>query len=210
MTEKETLEELTRQTKEKERWPEFLANWIAGLDSPSMKVIAKCLWLIGETGYAYPAMFTPDIFARVAGFLSHSEPLLRARAANALGRMGRGNSALIVPYLNGLMEMLSDSDGEVRLSAIWACENNANNSPEAFAESMHRFAPLLSDPCERTRMEAPEIFRVMGKRLPESVSPFRDMLFTLSETDTNRVVRIHALGAVKAMDKAKEGSVCPK
>ena len=47
-------------------------------------------------------------------------------------------------------------------------------------------------------MEAPEIFRVLGKRKPEFVSPFIEELQRISETDDNRVVKIHCQGAIKA------------
>ena len=46
-------------------------------------------------------------------------------------------------------------------------------------------------------MEAPEMFRVMGKRKPEFVRPYIEQLRTLSETDGNRVVRIHCQGVIK-------------
>ena len=45
---------------------------------------------------------------------------------------------------------------------------------------------------------APEIFRVLGKRRPEFVRPFVAQLQRISETDDNRVVRIHCLGAIRA------------
>lgn len=47
-------------------------------------------------------------------------------------------------------------------------------------------------------MEAPEIFRVLGRRRPEFVKPYVEKLRTLAETDPNRVVRIHCQGAIKA------------
>lgn len=47
-------------------------------------------------------------------------------------------------------------------------------------------------------MEAPEIFRVLGKRKPEFVRPFVEQLQRIAESDGNRVVRIHCLGAIKA------------
>lgn len=47
-------------------------------------------------------------------------------------------------------------------------------------------------------MEAPEIFRVLGKRVSELVMPYIEKLTYLSENDSNRVVRIHAKGAIKA------------
>ena len=60
------------------------------------------------------------------------------------------------------------------------------------------FAELLGDRDDRVRMEAPEIFRVLGKRRPEFVTPYLETLRRLSETDPNRVVRIHCAGAIKA------------
>ena len=51
-------------------------------------------------------------------------------------------------------------------------------------------------------MEAPEIFRVLGKRRPEFVRPYVEELQRISETDDNRVVRIHCQGAIKATEKA--------
>ena len=63
------------------------------------------------------------------------------------------------------------------------------------------FGKLLHDPDDKVRMEAPEIFRVLGKRRPEFVRPYIGQLLEMSETDENRVVRIHCLGAVKAASR---------
>ncbi len=46
-------------------------------------------------------------------------------------------------------------------------------------------------------VEAPEIFRVLGKHRPEFVRPYLEHLRQISEIDENRVVRIHCLGAIK-------------
>ena len=63
---------------------------------------------------------------------------------------------------------------------------------------MEAFAKLLKDENDKVRMEAPEIFRVFGKRRPEFVRPYIGLLKSISETDENRVVRIHSLGAIRA------------
>ena len=60
------------------------------------------------------------------------------------------------------------------------------------------FAELLHDSDERVRMEAPEMFRVLGKRRPEFVEPYLNQLRSIAKSDCNRVVRIHCLGAIKA------------
>ena len=60
------------------------------------------------------------------------------------------------------------------------------------------FENLLCDLDDKVRMEAPEFFRVLGKRRPEFVRPYVVQLRKLSETDKNRVVRIHCLGAIRA------------
>lgn len=60
------------------------------------------------------------------------------------------------------------------------------------------FEELLYDADDKVKMEAPEIFRVLGKRRPEFVRPYMEQLRQISETDENRVVRIHCLVAIKA------------
>ena len=60
------------------------------------------------------------------------------------------------------------------------------------------FEKLLYDENDKVRMESPEIFRVLGKRRPEFVRPYVEQLKKIAETDSNRVVRIHSLGAIKA------------
>ena len=69
------------------------------------------------------------------------------------------------------------------------------------------FAVLLGDGDERVRMEAPEMFRVVGRRRPEFVAPYVEQLRNTAETDSNSVVRIHCQGAVRATmlsDKPKK------
>lgn len=83
-------------------------------------------------------------------------------------------------------------------SVIWASENIATNTPDIYENYMTIFETLLHDEDDKVRMEAPEIFRVLGKRRPEFVSPYVEQLQSISQTDENRVVRIHCLGAIKA------------
>ena len=90
---------------------------------------------------------------------------------------------------------------KVRLSFIWASENIATNTPDIYENYMPVFEQLLYDADDKVRMEAPEIFRVLGKRRPEFVRPYVEQLKQISETDDNRVVRIHCLGAMKAFPK---------
>lgn len=99
-----------------------------------------------------------------------------------------------------MFRFASDEDARVRLSFIWASENIATNMPDVYKNYMAIFAELLHDADDKVRMEAPEIFRVLGKRRPELVRPYLDLLLQISETDDNRVVRIHCLGAIKATE----------
>ena len=73
-------------------------------------------------------------------------------------------------------------------------------APDPYETRMAVFSTLLRDPDDRVRMEAPEIFRVLGKRRPMFVRPYLALLRTVAETDENRVVRIHCLGAIRAAD----------
>ena len=64
--------------------------------------------------------------------LEDEHPKIRERAVNALGRIGRADKNLIIPYLDKIMKMRKDQADDVRLAFVWACENIATNAPELF------------------------------------------------------------------------------
>ena len=197
MTEEELYKELGILTKDKDKWKEAIPYVSSLLSHDSVKILAKALWLLGEMGFIYPQS-VQDAVPAIASFLDSPEPLLRERAINALGRIGRGSYQVIERYWTGLFRFASDEEPKVRLAFIWASENIAVNTPDIFEDLMPVFEKLLHDADDKVRMEAPEIFRVLGKRRPEFVRPYLEQLRQISETDSNRVVRIHCLGAIKA------------
>ena len=197
MTESELYKELGILTKHKDRWKESIPYVSSLLTHDSVKIQAKALWLLGEMGLIYPQS-VQNAVPTIASFLDSPEPLLRERAVNALGRIGRGEYSVIEPYWAGLFHFASDEEPKVRLAFIWASENIATSTPDIYAVHMSVFAELLHDADDKVRMEAPEIFRVLGKRRPGFVRPYLEQLRQISETDENRVVRIHCLGAIKA------------
>ncbi|MBO4530369.1 MAG: hypothetical protein J5767_06995 [Paludibacteraceae bacterium] len=127
--------------------------------------------------------------------------LLRERALNALGRIGRAQFELVQPYWEKMFELATDSIPQVRLSFIWASENIATNTPDPYEAYMPLFANLLEDNDDKVRMEAPEMFRVMGKRRPQMVTPYLNRLQWMAVNDTNPIVRIHSAGAIRAIGK---------
>jgi HEAT repeat protein len=197
MIESKLYKELGELTKNKARWKEAIPYVSSLLSHDSVKIQAKALWLLGEMGLVYPQS-VQDAVATIASFLDSPEPLLRERAINAIGRIGRGRYQVIEPFWPGLFHFASDEEPKVRLAFIWASENIAANTPDIFEDLMPVFEKLLHDADDKVRMEAPEIFRVLGKRRPEFVRPYLEQLRQISETDSNRVVRIHCLGAIKA------------
>ena len=190
MTESETESELYKElgglTKEKDRWEESIPYVASLLPHESIKIQAKALWLLGEMGLIYPQT-VQDTVPAIAFFLNSPEPLLREHAVNALGRIGRGSYSVIEPYWTNLCRFASDEEPKVRLAFIWASENIATNTPDIYEHHMPVFGDLLHDVDEKVRMEAPEIFRVLGKHRPEIVRPY-----------VEHVVRIHCLCAIKA------------
>ena len=197
MTEAELYRELEKITKNKEKWKESIPYVFSLLTYDSVKIQAKALWMLGEMGLIYPQSVLASV-PTIASFLDSPEPLLQERAISALGRIGRGSYPVIEPYWASLFRFASDEEPKVRLSFIWASENIATNAPDIYEDYMPVFEKLLYDADDKVRMEAPEIFRVLGKRRSEFVLPFVDELQRISETDSNRVVRIHCLGAIKA------------
>ncbi len=199
MNESELYKELGALTKDKGKWEGSIPYVSSLLAHESVKIQGKALWLLGEMGLIYPQP-VHDAVPTIASFLESPESLLRERALNALGRIGRGNYLLIEPYWTGLFRFAYDAEPKVRLAFIWASENIATNTPDIYEDHMPVFAELLRDKDDKVRMEAPEIFRVLGKRRPEFVRPFVEQLRQMSEIDENRVVRIHCLGAIKVTE----------
>lgn len=199
MNESTLYKELGALTKDKDKWEKSIPCVSSLLTHDSVKIQAKSLWLLGEMGLIYPQSMQ-DAVPAIASFLDSPEPLLRERAVNALGRIGRGSYPAIEPHWVGLFRFASDEASKVRLAFIWASENIAMNAPDIYEGHMPIFEKLLHDADDKVRMEAPEIFRVLGKRRPEFVKPYVEQLREISETDENRVVRIHCLGAVKTVN----------
>ncbi len=198
MNESELYKELGVLTKDRDRWKESIPYVSSLLNHESEKIQAKALWLLGEMGLVYP-LSVQDSVPVIASFCDSPIPLLRERAVNALGRVGRGSFQVIRLYWESLFSFATDEESQVRLSFIWASENIATNSPDLYEHYMPVFEELLHDTDDKVRMEAPEIFRVLGKRKPEYVRPYAELLKRISETDSNRVVRIHCQGAIKAI-----------
>ena len=88
MIESELYKELGLLTKDKDRWKESIPYVSSLLTHESVKIQAKALWLLGEMGLAYP-LSVQDTVPVIASFLDSPEPLLRERAVNTLGRIGR-------------------------------------------------------------------------------------------------------------------------
>ena len=201
---KKILSELRAITKDKTSWNMAIDAVSAKLGGQySADVKAKALWLLGEMGLQYPLQMQPYI-KQIAGYLTDDNPKLRERSVNALGRIGRANKDLILPHFDTMMNMRFDTAEAVRLAFVWACENIGTNAPELFCDKLDLFYELMTDKGERVRIEAPEMFRVMGKRLPHSVEPYLEKLARFAEHDPHPVVRIHTSGAIRITKKALE------
>ena len=119
MTVDELYKELGILTKNKDKWKDNISYVAALLEHESEKIKAKALWLLGEMGLLYPDDVkdtVPDIFS----FCKSKSPLLRERAVNALGRIGRADYHLIEAHWEELFRFADDEESKVRLSFIWA------------------------------------------------------------------------------------------
>jgi len=199
MTDSELYKSLSALTKNKGVWEEQIPYVESLLSADSVKIKSKALWMLGEMGLAFPSSIKNSVDA-IASFLDSTESILRERAINALGRIGRGCFNSVEPYWDDLFRFAHDEDASVRLAFIWASENIATNTPDPYKDHMPLFAELLHDSDDRVRMEAPEIFRVLGKRKPDFVKPYIERLRNIAETDSNRVVKIHCQGAIRAVE----------
>ncbi len=201
---KKILNELREITRDKDRWKSGISD-VASLlnDNHSVEIKSKALWLLGEMGLKQPDEIKSHI-SDIASYLDDEDSKLRQRSANAIGRIGRSNSDLVIDYLDKLMKLRYDESGDVRHAFIWAAENIATNDPELFSNKLDIFYDMISDSNDKVRIEAPEIFRVIGKRKGECVRPWLDKLEYYAENDENDIVRIHSAGAIRITRKALE------
>lgn len=200
----DTLKELRDVTKNRASWKrniDIVAEKLS--EEHSVPVKAKALWLLGEMGLKYPEEIERHV-ENIASYMKDADSKLRERSVNAVGRIGRGNEKLIIPNLKILMEMRHDECENVRHAFIWACENIASTAPELFCEKLDIFYEMIGDSSEKVRIEAPEMFRVIGKRKPEYVKPYLTELEWVSKNDENPIVRIHSEGAVRITKKINE------
>jgi HEAT repeat protein len=202
MDDEAILTQLRDITKQRMSW-DVKIDEVASIlgEDYSPKVRAKALWLLGEMGLKHPGEISAYV-ADIASYMDSSDSKLRERSANALGRIGRGDVSLVADYIENLMELRFDTDENVRHAFIWACENIATNNPEMFCDNLDIFFDMISDSSDKVKIEAPEMFRVVGKTKPECVIPYLERLEEISQNDANRVVRIHSAGALKATRKA--------
>lgn len=208
MNETELYRELGALTKRRQEWRENI-SWVGALlDHALPRIVAKALWLLGEMGLRHPVEVEPFV-GKVASFLESPEELLRERALNALGRIGRGRFESVEPFLERMSGLGRDGHPRVRLAFVWASENIATQTPDPYGDCLPLFAGLLHDTDDRVRMEAPEMFRVLGKRRPGMVEPYLETLRGMAENDPHPVVRIHCGGAVRAVGKGRS-AVFPK
>ena len=206
LDEKAILSDLKDITRNKESWKENIDDVASKLNEDSSDVKAKALWLLGEMGLKYPGEIKGHV-NDIASYLEDENPKLRERSTNAIGRIGRSDENLIIPHLDRLMKMRHDESENVRHAFIWACENIATSAPELFCEKLEIFYEMISDSSEKVRIEAPEMFRVIGKRKPDYVKPYLEKLEWISENDENPIVRIHSAGAVRITKKAMK-NIC--
>lgn len=87
MNEAETYKELVGLTKDKAALIENAPRVASLLGCKSVKIRAKALWLLGETGLERPELVRESL-PEIASFLDSPEPLLRERALGALKAMG--------------------------------------------------------------------------------------------------------------------------
>lgn len=196
------LKELREITKNQKFWLKNIDDVANYLNNDYSDVIcAKALWILGEMGLKHPGEIENHIES-IVSYLESTNPKLRERSTNAIGRIGRANKNLIIPYFDKLMKMRHDKSQDVRHAFIWACENIASNSPELFCEELEIFLEMFCDSSEKVRIEAPEMFRVIGKRKAEYVMPYLEKLEWIAENDENKIVRIHSVAAIRVTKKA--------
>lgn len=164
------------------------------------RVCAYACWAAGQIGRNMPEWYEDEI-NHLFHLINHGNDKIRENAIFALGWIGRAEPCFVEKNVHSIVEKHKDVCPKVRLSMIWASENIANAKPELFEGYIGVYEDLLSDPDEKyVRGEAPEFFRVMGKKRPDLVKRSISILENKME-DECRVTQIHARGALKVIKR---------
>jgi len=181
----------------------ILSELLEFLKSDNENLVEYACWTAGQVGIKQPNYYKNSI-ADIVNALNSSNEKVRSNALFALGRIGRSDYSLVSNYLDLIVSFSKDKSPLVRLAMIWACENIGTNYPEAFIKHLPVFETLLDDPdTEKVRGEAPEMFRVLGKRIPEIIEKYLPRLKEKTNDDC-RVTRIHSEGAIRITMKSLE------
>ena len=163
-------------------------------------VCAYACWTAGQIGRNRPEWYEDEI-VHLFSLMNHRNEKIRENALFAIGWIGRANPSIIERDIHRIIEKHNDACPRVRLGMIWASENIANSKPDLFENYVDVFEGLLDDPDTRyVRGEAPEIFRVIGKKRPDIVKRSIGALES-KLSDNCKVTRIHARGALRIIEK---------
>lgn len=143
MSESELYKELGILTNDRDKWEESIPYVSSLLAHDSVKIKAKVLWLLGEMGLVYP-LSVQNAVPEIASFCDSSAPLLRERAVNALGRIGRGCYQIIEQYWTDLFRLASDEEPKVRLSFIWASVTKLSKGETVSMEVLMKVCKTLN------------------------------------------------------------------
>jgi HEAT repeat protein len=170
------------------------------LNSKDSEICSYACWTAGQIGINRPELYS-DKIDLLFDLIHHSDFKVRENSLFAIGRIGRAKPSLIEKLIHKIIEKKTDTEPKVRMNMIWASENIANSKPDLFQPYIKDFEDLLKDPdIKNVRREAPEFFRVMGKHavyfVKNSIPELEKLL-----TDDDKVVRIHAQGAIKSIRK---------
>jgi len=177
-----------------------ILNFKEGLNSQSPEIVSKSAWAIGQVAHKR-ADLVSDFVPMLTSLFQHKEAKVRCNAVWAVGRIGRANDLYVKRHMNDIFSLATDEELKVRQNMIWACENIATNYPELIEHKLGLFQKMLFDSdVNQVRREAPEIFRVLGVRIPSKTAPYLSDLQKLL-SDNDKVVRIHAEGAIKSINK---------
>lgn len=186
------------------RKPELVEQHIqiikSKLHDSDERVCAYACWTAGQIGRNMPNWYEDEV-DHLLHLTNHGNDEIRENALFALGWIGRAEPRLVEQNIYSIVEKHKDRCPKVRLSMIWASENIANAKPELFEGYIEVYEDLLSDPdVKYVRGEAPEFFRVMGKKRPDLVKRSISILESKMD-DECRVTQIHAKGALKVIKR---------